>query len=42
MGFAQITLKKVPVQFIDEKNHLIALKGPLPGAIKSLIFIQAQ
>jgi large subunit ribosomal protein L3 len=41
MGSGQVTLKKIPVKYIDVEKNLIGLKGPVPGANKSLIFIQA-
>jgi len=41
MGGAQVTLKRIPVEYIDVEKNLIGLKGPVPGANKSLIFIKA-
>lgn len=41
MGTDQITLKKIPIKYIDIEKNLIGLKGPVPGANKSLIFIRA-
>jgi large subunit ribosomal protein L3 len=41
MGGAQVTLKRIPVEYIDAEKNLIGLKGPVPGANKSLIFIKA-
>jgi len=41
MGGAQVTLKRIPVEYIDIEKNLIGLKGPVPGANKSLIFIKA-
>ena len=38
----EIHVEEVPVEYIDLENHLIGLKGALPGANKSLIFIQAK
>jgi large subunit ribosomal protein L3 len=42
MGSNKTTLKKVKVVDVDTKNNLIALKGPLPGPNKGLIFIKAK
>jgi large subunit ribosomal protein L3 len=42
MGGERKTLKRVEVVYLDAKNNLIGLKGPLPGANKSLIFIKAK
>lgn len=39
MGSDQITLKSVQIIKIDTEKHIIALKGPLPGAVQSLIKI---
>lgn len=42
MGNEKITLKRVEVAYLDEKNNLIGLKGPLPGPNRGLIFIKAN
>lgn len=39
MGVDTITLKKVPVLDIDLKKGLVVLKGPVPGAIGSLVYL---
>lgn len=41
MGGDRKTIKNVEVAYLDVKNNLIGLKGPLPGANKGLIFIKA-
>jgi large subunit ribosomal protein L3 len=38
-GSESVTLRSVEVVEIDEKNNLIALKGALPGAKNSFIFL---
>lgn len=42
MGNKKTTLKNVEVVNLDTKNNLIALKGPIPGPNKGLIFIKAN
>ncbi|MFC1655570.1 50S ribosomal protein L3 [Patescibacteria group bacterium] len=42
MGTDRKTLKSVEVAYLDVKNNLIGLKGPLPGGNKGLIFIKAH
>ncbi|MBD3156591.1 50S ribosomal protein L3 [Candidatus Peregrinibacteria bacterium] len=42
MGAQKITLKGVEIAYLDNKNNLIGLKGPLPGPNKGLIFIKAH
>jgi large subunit ribosomal protein L3 len=42
MGSAKVTLKGVEVAYLDSKNNIIGLKGPLPGPNKGLIFIKAN
>jgi large subunit ribosomal protein L3 len=39
-GDDNTTLRSVEVFEIDVKNNLIAIKGPLPGAINSFIFLR--
>jgi len=42
MGSAKVTIKGVEVMYLDTKNNVIGLKGPLPGPNKGLIFIKAN
>jgi len=42
MGHARITLNDVEIAYLDAKNNVIGLKGPLPGPNKGLIFIKAN
>jgi ribosomal protein L3 len=42
MGTDKVTLKRVEVVYLDAKNNVIGLKGPLPGPNKGLIFIKAS
>ena len=42
MGTDRKTLKGVEIAYLDVKNNIIGLKGPLPGASKGLIFIKAH
>ena len=42
MGNKKVTLKGVEIVYLDAKNNLIGLKGPLPGPNKGLIFIKAN
>lgn len=37
MGVDQVTLHGVPVVRIDTEHNIVALKGPLPGSINSII-----
>ena len=39
MGCDRITLKKRQVVNIDPKNHVVAIKGPVAGAIGSTVFL---
>ena len=41
MGFANLTLKNIKIEYLDLKNNIIGLRGPLPGPNKGLIFITA-
>ncbi len=41
-GSDQVTLRGVKVIHIDSKNNLIALKGAVPGAKNSFVFIRAD
>ncbi len=40
MGSETVTIQKTTVVYIDKKNHLIGIKGALPGGNKSLITIK--
>lgn len=40
MGSDTITLRAVPVEKVDAEQHLLALRGPLPGAINSYVKIE--
>ena len=42
MGTDRKTIRNVEVAYLDVKNNLIGLKGPLPGPNKGLIFIKAH
>lgn len=42
MGNKKVTIKGVEVAYLDAKNNVIGLKGPLPGPNKGLIFIKAN
>ncbi|PIV90078.1 50S ribosomal protein L3 [Candidatus Gracilibacteria bacterium CG17_big_fil_post_rev_8_21_14_2_50_48_13] len=39
MGVDQITLKKVPVLDVVQAKRLLVVKGPVPGAIDSIVYI---
>ncbi len=41
-GRDDVTLRSVEIVEVDVKNNLIALKGPLPGAKNSFIFLCGQ
>lgn len=40
MGGQQVTLKRVAVEYVDAKNHIIGIKGSIPGAKNGLIVIK--
>ena len=40
MGVDQVTLKNRPVVVVAEAENVVAIKGPLPGAINSYIYIK--
>ena len=40
MGTDRITLQNVPIVYLDTKNNLIGLAGPIPGGTKGLVIIQ--
>jgi large subunit ribosomal protein L3 len=42
MGNKQVTIKKVPIIYLDNQNHLIGIKGPVPGATKGLVIIKNE
>ena len=42
MGNQKVTLRKIKVVKVDPENKIIALKGPVPGSIKSLIKISKE
>ncbi len=39
-GHDSVTLRSIEVVDVDTKKNLIALKGPLPGAVNSFIFLR--
>lgn len=39
MGGEKVTLSKVKIAHLDTKNHIIALKGPVPGPNGGLVII---
>ncbi len=39
-GSDNVTLRSVEIVDVDTKNNLIAVKGPLPGAVNSFIFLR--
>ncbi len=40
MGVDQVTLKNRPVVLVSEGENVVAIKGPLPGAVNSYIYIK--
>lgn len=40
MGNGQVTLKDRPVVKVSQEEHVIAIKGPLPGANNSYLYIK--
>lgn len=40
MGTVTISLKKTSVVYLDKKNNIIGIKGPIPGGNKSLVTIK--
>lgn len=40
MGNAQVTLKKRKVQLVDKENNVIAVRGSVPGAKNTYVFIK--
>lgn len=41
-GGQKVTLKNLTVVKVDEKNHLLCLKGAVPGAANSLVLIKGK
>ena len=42
MGSTQVTLKHCPVLVSDPKENVIAVKGPVPGANGSTVFLRIE
>lgn len=42
MGTDQVTVKNLEVVEVDEKNNVIAIKGAVPGARNSVLYIMSQ
>lgn len=42
MGHQRVSISDVEIAYLDAKNNVIGLKGPLPGPNKGLIFIKAN
>lgn len=42
MGGAQVTLRKIPVSYLDPANNLIGLKGAVPGPNGALVIIKTK
>lgn len=40
MGGAKVTIGKVKIAHLDPKNHIVALKGPVPGPNGGLVIIK--
>jgi large subunit ribosomal protein L3 len=40
MGNEQITLKNISVEIVNKNLNVLGLKGPVPGARKSLVMIK--
>ena len=40
MGSDTVTLRGVPVEKVDAEHQLLALRGPLPGAMNSYVKIE--
>jgi large subunit ribosomal protein L3 len=40
MGSETVTVQKTTVVYLDKKNHLIGIKGPVPGGNKSVVAIK--
>jgi len=42
MGRDQVTLKKREVVLVDEARNIIAIKGPVPGAKNSYVYVKVE
>jgi len=42
MGREKVTLSKVQIAHLDPKNHIVALKGPVPGPNGGLVIIRCE
>jgi len=42
MGSNKVTRKNVPVEYIDTKNNIVGVKGPIPGAKNNLVVISYE
>lgn len=42
MGCEQVTVKNLIVSFIDKENHLIGVKGAVPGPKKGIVLIEGK
>lgn len=42
MGHDQVTVKNLVVAFIDKENHLLGLKGAVPGPKKGLVTVEGK
>lgn len=40
MGSEMVTLKKAPIAYLNKEEHLIGIKGPIPGSKNSLVIIR--
>lgn len=38
-GNKTITLQSVPVELIDRENNIVALRGPVPGAMNTFVYL---
>jgi len=42
MGHRKVTLKNREIIYLDKSNHIIGIRGPVPGPRKSLVCIEGQ
>ena len=42
MGHDQVTVKNLVVALVDKENHLLGLKGAVPGPKKGLITVEGK
>lgn len=42
MGHDQVTVKNLVVAFIDKENHLIGVKGAIPGPKKGIVTVEGK